>query len=1140
MEKKGLFSDELNIRALFVRIILVFLAGVIAVLTIAYISNNKVQEYAEINTTLNEILNNCGDQQTLSQYLSKNALILSNDSDEIESIANRLDSALGQFNRNHKALESLNAKLESYRTLDVDFADSLYALITPSLSSMIKSSYGIQEANNPVFFKGKILEHEEQFMPLMNQLVAGYQNMIFDLNRKLEETISNQYWQIGLTVIIAALSVLFFTLQMVRIRIETNRASFTDLFDSKKRYESLIHSTQEIIYELDDKGKFIYVNPAFKKLTGFSLKEANEKTWTKLISKDYRKELTDFYMAIVKDGEKSSYKEFPITTASGEERWLGQSTDFREIGKGLRIYNIARDITDLRLAALKEEKYRDGLRLLNELNAKSEQSIQERLKDGLKLCGEFLGLDVGIVSKIWMNEYSVVSFWPDDCGLEEQQKFRLGDTYCDITLSEKGKVLGIEDMGNSPHKTHPCFKNFKLSSYIGSAYRVGGKIAGTVNFTSDKARKNPFTDYEIDFIALVARWVGNLMDLQENRSKLLEEQNLLKTFVSRAPAAIAMLDKHMNYISASERWYKDQNIEGNIIGKSHYKVFPEIPRKWKEMHKRALSGEIVKPGMERFERQDGTVQWVQGEIHPWYTSKEKVGGIIIFTNDLTGIKKQELELRKAKEEAEVAGKIKEQFLSTMSHEIRTPLNAIIGTTHLLEMEHPELADNSRLKMLQFGSNNLLTLINDILDFQKIESGHLEIVDSDLNLRELIVNTIESWKAVPLSSKVALSYSYSNKLSDFYKGDEVRLTQVLNNLLSNALKFTEKGSVKLEVELSEDGLVQFVVKDTGIGIPKDKLETIFESFKQINNTHTQKAGGTGLGLSICKKLVDLMGGDLEVSSIEGKGTSFHFTASLGSSDVTESPVKVKKVAKADLNLKVLLVEDNLANQEIAKGFLNRWGVKVDVANNGKDAVKKIKSKGYDLMLIDVRMPVMDGYEATRKIRDMKDDYFRSIPIIALTASTLAESRSKMEKCGMDEIVSKPFDPDDLFEKVSRLGRKSIQDKKEVRVEIEEPKGSYFKFLTEVLGEDGDKVMMIASMAVKSISDDLKGSRDSLPDEDREKTYNYLHKMKSNLANLDLKELALKMPDYKSEHFWQNLPPYLDEVEVELEKLQIHLV
>ena len=245
---------------------------------------------------------------------------------------------------------------------------------------------------------------------------------------------------------------------------------------------------------------------------------------------------------------------------------------------------IAKNIAAVKEAAKKEEKYKEGLRLLNELNAKSELSINNRLKYGLKLCCEFLGLEVGIVSKTWMDEYNVAVFWPEDCGLEENQKFVLGHTYCDITLRQKGKVLGIDDMASSEYKEHPCFKSFQLASYIGAAYRVNGKVAGTVNFTSKKARSEPFSAYEIDFITLVARWVGTLMELKESRNKLLEEQNLLKTFVSRAPAAIAMLDKHMNYISASEKWVVDQNIVGDIIGKSHYKVFPEIPKKWIKEH----------------------------------------------------------------------------------------------------------------------------------------------------------------------------------------------------------------------------------------------------------------------------------------------------------------------------------------------------------------------------------------------------------------------------------------------------------------------------------------------------------------------------------------------------------------------------
>lgn len=1139
MRKDPSVFKELSVKTLAKRIVVAFIIGVSAVLAIVYISNRQVQKFTEINSQLDQVLSIGSKQQTLSQYLSKRVLLIGNSRDSLQAIT-KLDSALREFQKNHQKLRLINARLASYERLDLKVVDSIFEATSAPLSELVKSSFGIQEGGDIEMFTENVLLQEQTYLPLTNQLLIEYKRLGGIINENLREVVSHQYWLIGFTVILAALSVLVFTIQLITIRINAHRGYINELFDSRKRYENLIRSTHDVVYELNRKGEYTFVNPAFKKLTGYDFEEVKIKKWHEFIPEEHKKEVVDFYSKVADLRQSSCYFEFPILTKEKKIAWIGQTSDFSYDRKGnvLLVYNICKDITDQKLAVKKEERYKEGLRLLNELNARSEISIQKRLEDGLKLCLDYLDLEVGIVSKIWMDEYRIAAFYPESSGLQRNQKFKLGNTYCDITLREKGKVLSVDDMNESKHRGHPCFEQFKLESYIGAAYRVEGKVAGTVNFTSTKARKQPFSDYEVDFVTLISKWVGSLMELQENRERLVAERELLKTFISTAPAAIAMFDKHMNYISASRRWVKDQNIKGNIIGKSHYKVFPEIPTKWKQMHQRALDGEVIKPGIEKFERADGSVQWLQGEIHPWYTSKDKIGGIIIFINDLTDMKRQEVELRKAKELAEAAGKVKEQFLSTMSHEIRTPLNAIIGTTHLLEMEHPELTGNNRLKMLKFGSNNLLALINDILDFQKIESGNLEIVLDDINLKELIENILETWKSVPRSGKVELKYEYGKKLKDFYKCDEVRLTQVLNNLVSNALKFTEKGTVELKVKPGKDHMIEFSVTDTGMGIPDDQLETIFESFKQINNPQSLKAGGTGLGLSISKHLVDLMGGKLTVSSKVDMGTTFSFNLPLEISSVVQEEKKLKKIDEAKLDLHVLLVEDNPANQEIAKGFLNRWGVEVDIANHGKEAIKKIKSKAYDLMLIDVRMPVMNGYEATKKIRAMKDDYFKSLPIIALTASTLAESRAKMEDSGMDEIVSKPFDPHDLFEKVSRLGNKAHSSVGDSVVDSD--KGSYFKFLTEVLGGDKDKVMMIAGMAVKSISDDLKGSRESLDFQDRENTYNYLHKMKSNLANLDLKDLASRMPDYKSEGFWDDLPSFLDEVEEELEKLQTHLV
>ncbi len=1121
------------------RILIAFAIGVCSVLIIVFIANNKIQRLADANTYLDQILVNCGKQRTLSQFLTKNSLLLDYE-DELEPVLVRFDSALRNFQENHLQIKRLNAKLTS---LNIETAqiDNLYEISFSELTELLKSSYGIQEAKNIETFRARILLHEETFLPHMNQLTEIYEQLAMKVNDELEETILAQYFQIGITVILAASFVLIFTLSLVKARVKHHSIRNEQLLEKKNRYENLLNETHDMVYELSGDGTYVYGNPALERFTGYTLDNLNSKAWYEHVTPEYKDRVLQFYTEVVERKMRTCHFEFPLNTSKGEVKWISQTTDFKygHDGQVISTYNVAKDITESRQTIANEEKYKKGLRLLNDLSSKTDLSIQERLDDGLKLCLEFLKLENGVISEVWMDEYRIMAMHSDLKKTKTNQKYKLGGTYCDITLKKPDRVFYSENGGKSKNCAHPCFPDTAFETYIGTTYRVDGKVFGTVNFISKAKREQPFTEYEKDFMSLVSKWVGSIIEQRIHQDRMLEEQSLLKTFVSIAPVAIAMFDKHMVYISASKKWKTDQNIKGDIIGKSHYKVFPEIPQEWKKMHQRALQGEVIKPGVEKFERADGSVQWLKGEIHPWYKAKDKVGGIIIFINDLTEIKHQEDELRKAKEEAEAAGRIKEQFLSTMSHEIRTPLNAIIGTTHLLELENPELGGNKRLELLKFGSNNLLTLINDILDFQKIEAGKLEINAEEANLKELCYNIIETWKSVPTNKAINLSFDYGVGLSDVYVFDHTRLTQVLNNLISNALKFTEQGTVKLIVQRTDDNEIHFCVSDTGVGINRENLEQIFESFKQVNAQLALKEGGTGLGLSISKKLVELMGGSLTVNSQVNKGSEFCFNLNFKEAESDKIKPKELKIDDVDLAKKILLVEDNEANQEIAKGFLSLWGIDVVVANNGKEALDQVLSKGFDLILMDMRMPIMNGYEATKTIRKMEDPYFKKVPIIALTASTLSESRAKMKDTGINDIVTKPFDPEDLLKKISALGNKLGKTIKVTKNKSEKPQSIRFKFLYDVLGGDNEQVLEIARMSIASINEGVKGVGEASKKKDREVAHDHLHKMKSNLANLDLKNLSDKIPHYKKDNFWSLLPEFLSEVKEELKKVDSYI-
>ncbi len=383
----------------------------------------------------------------------------------------------------------------------------------------------------------------------------------------------------------------------------------------------------------------------------------------------------------------------------------------------------------------------------------------------------------------------------------------------------------------------------------------------------------------------------------------------------------------------------------------------------------------------------------------------------------------ENELKLAKEKAEDAAKAKQQFLSTMSHEIRTPLNAIINTANLLREESPRHDQLDNIEILQFSADNLLRLINDILDFSKIDSGKMELEIIDFELAKLLNGIRQSLDYQAERKHLELDFIVSGRIPPVIKGDSVRLSQILINLLGNAIKFTEKGNVTLAVDLVSHSpaslTLHFRVSDTGIGIPDDKQQYIFESFTQASSSTTRKYGGTGLGLAITRKLIELQGSTLNLESRVGEGSTFSFDLVFQTSDKDhiEDEEMVRQSFRSLKGMKVLIVEDNLVNQKIVSKFLIKWEATIEIAENGAVAVQKVRENRYDVVLMDLHMPEMNGYEATRIIRSMPGDEYKNLPIIALTASAFHEERNSIYEYGMNGFVIKPFKPTDLYWKIS---------------------------------------------------------------------------------------------------------------------------
>ncbi|TCC96201.1 PAS domain-containing hybrid sensor histidine kinase/response regulator [Pedobacter hiemivivus] len=745
-----------------------------------------------------------------------------------------------------------------------------------------------------------------------------------------------------------------------------------------QRFEELLNISAvspEIHCILDKMGIVLFINNAVTNLLEYSVEEAEGlNIWSFCHREDLNRVINTIEDGLRK-GIKQFENDFRIVSKSGVIRWISWTM----VTKNEKWYAYGRDITE---------------------NKKVEHELMKLSFVASKVNNAVVINDANN-HVTWVNEAfeKITGF-----NLNDLKGKRLGDLISgprtDMELLEHARELTKRNQSFTVDLL--AYRKDKqpiwISIYNTVVFNEAGKVEIEVEIIIDITDKKN-AEEELQVLSLVAS--------ETNTGVNISDANCYTTWVNQS------LERLTGYTATELNGFRLGDILCAESDDAQQQLINEAREK--AQNKQAYSIEV------EAKKKDGTMVWLSVATTPVLGLTGKLERQIDLITDITQRKQVEREMVEAKEQALQLSEAKEMFLSVMSHEIRTPLNAVIGMTHLLMDNDPKPSQIEDLNILKFSGENLLNIINDILDFTKIETGNLHLELMPFSMKALTTDIVTSLGVNASKRENELVLLYDEEIPKLVSGDKTRLYQILMNLLGNAIKFTYQGKIILQLKLIASDeqyiAIHFEVSDNGIGIPEDKLSYIFEAFTQAKTDISRKYGGTGLGLAITKRLLELYNSEIEVKSIEDEGTCFSFTLNFLKSSLLATGGELIAQAEAFTGKRILIVDDNEINLLIAKRILGKFGLNIDFALNGEEAIHKVKDERYDLVFMDIKMPGMDGFEATRIIRSQPDNYFKMVPIIALTASTLQNEYRKFKESGMNGHILKPFKPEEIRELLS---------------------------------------------------------------------------------------------------------------------------
>jgi PAS domain S-box-containing protein len=870
-----------------------------------------------------------------------------------------------------------------------------------------------------------------------------------------------------------------------------------DQVRDKDFYKKILSQSRDVILQLDSGNRITYVSPSCFQLMGYEPAEIlNEKEIVHFIYEEDRKPFELIWKQSLQHHDKFLVNRFRITQKSGAPVWVEIHVEREYDTYDRLVQSIAnlRNISDRINYQLELEKVRDRYQLAVEAghNGIWDYSYKEKrlfVDNSLK---------------------SLLGYSPEDHIDEQFLRERLLDPK-DLPVLKKAIEQYIQEGKSYFEETFKMNHKSRVSLWVlarGKIFYEGGspeRIICSVTDITEKINSNErLRNALINFKAIFDAFPD-----------LFFRINKLGDFLE------VMAGESVDHSTFNIKSFEGKNMKDAFPAEAYLNVYECLQRSFQNKKVELCEYEL---------EENGKVNNYEARIIA-ITEDEAIG----IVRNITDAVHTNMELVRARKTAEEALNAKEDFLSMMSHEIRTPLNVVIGMTYLLLEQNPNPDQLRLINTLKFSSDNLLRLINDLLDFSKIKAGKLVFENIDFNLKEFIWNIFESYKLQLDSSRVELALDIDKKIPAYINGDYSRLTQILNNLLSNAQKFTDQGKIGIGLSLlskkKDTVRVKFEVSDTGIGISPQKLDTIFEPFNQGEKHISRRYGGTGLGLAIVKQLIELLGGSISVSSEENKGSKFTVELPFGVVDKDKIAIKDEALdtfTNEIQNLRILYAEDVSSNQFLMKGYADLWKFELDIASNGEEAVKLFVENSYDVVLLDLQMPVMDGFQAAKRIREIEGLTNKNTPILAVTGDISELTLKTLSNSGMNDYISKPINPKIMIEKIQELLRlasmpATINEPDEPEEENDTDQLINFSEVNYLYGEVPTQYVMLINLLLGEFSTYKTNMAKSLKEENFDEFRQIRHSMRSNMRLLQMRRMESLVDKIRNEFVNNSLPP-----------------